>query len=461
MATTSPQRILTLDIVRGVAVMGILAMNIVAFAMPIQAYMNPFAYGTQTVVDLAVFAFNFVFIDGKMRGLFSFMFGASMLLVIELALAKGQSARSVTFRRQLWLLVFGMIHFYLIWFGDILIGYALIGMAAWFFRNKSVRTLIAIGAVLLAVQLGLMGVFASMVHSLAPEVAAGTASAEQLEMWEGFTRDFAVPSEERLSEIMALHLGPWTGIVHQQVTEHLVAPFVFTFLLGWETLGYMLFGMAALKSGFFAGAWTDRAYVRVALIGFAISIPAYAVLLALHFGDGFSPEGIWTWTMAATVPVRPVMVLAYAALIILLTRNGGWLVDRIAAAGRAAFTNYLGTSIIMTFVFYGWGLGLFGALGRAELWLVVLAMWVVMLAWSKPWLDRYRYGPFEWLWRSLVRWQPQPMPKARRARYRCRRLDPTEALVGGLAAESGGIVPPPGQKRIGRLVEQFDGPLED
>jgi uncharacterized protein len=411
MATTSPQRILTLDIVRGVAVMGILAMNIIAFAMPIQAYMNPFAYGAQSAVDIVVFAFNFVFVDGKMRGLFSVLFGASVLLVIETAQSKCQSGASITFRRLLWLLFFGMIHFYLIWFGDILIGYALIGMAAWFFRNKSVASLVAIGIVLVAVQLALMGLFASMVQSLAPEVAAGTASAEQMEMWEGFTRDFAVPSEERLGEIMALHLGPWTGIVHQQVTEHLMMPLFFAFVFGWETLAYMLFGMAALKSGFLAGSWTDRDYKKVALIGLAIAIPAYSVLLALLFRDNFSPEAIWTWTIAATVPFRPAMILAYVALIILATRKSGWLVDRIAAAGRAAFTNYLGTSLVMTFVFYGWGLGLFGALGRAELWLVVVAMWALMLAWSKPWLDRYRYGPIEWLWRSLVLWKPQPMRK--------------------------------------------------
>jgi uncharacterized protein len=115
--------------------------------------------------------------------------------------------------------------------------------------------------------------------------------------------------------------------------------------------------------------------------------------------------------MAATVPVRPVMVIAYAALIIDLTRNGGWLVDRIAAAGRAAFTNYLGSSILMTGLFYGWGFGLYGSLARAELYLVVLAMWVLMLLWSKPWLDRFAYGPFEWLWRSLARWQVQPLRK--------------------------------------------------
>jgi uncharacterized protein len=105
------------------------------------------------------------------------------------------------------------------------------------------------------------------------------------------------------------------------------------------------------------------------------------------------------------------MIVAHAALIILLTRRGGALVQRIAAAGRAAFTNYLGTSILVTTLFYGYGFGLYGQLGRAEVYLVVLAVWALMLLWSKPWLDRYRYGPFEWLWRTLARGKVQPMRK--------------------------------------------------
>ena len=116
--------------------------------------------------------------------------------------------------------------------------------------------------------------------------------------------------------------------------------------------------------------------------------------------------------IAATVPFRPLMVVAYAALAVLAARRGGWLVARIAAAGRAAFTNYLGTSILMTGLFYGWGAGLFGRFSRIELWLVVFAMWALMLAWSKPWLERFQYGPFEWLWRTLARWQWQPMRRA-------------------------------------------------
>ena len=408
MATTSPARIETLDIVRGVAVMGILAMNIVAFAMPIQAYFSPFAFGSDSTVDLATYAFNFILIDGKMRGLFSFLFGASMLLVIQLANAKGESAASVTYRRQFWLLAFGLIHFYLIWFGDILVGYALAGMVAFFFRNRGVKALIGWGVALVALQFAIMAASATYAFSLSAALADPNASAATIAEWKAFTTDFAA-SPARLQEIVALHLGPWTGLVREQMTENLWDPLVFSLLFGPETLAYMLFGMAALKSGLLTGAWSEARYERWALVGFAITIPAYGILCWLLFADGFSITGIFTWHMAATVPLRPLMVVAYAALIIDLTRNGGWLVDRIAAAGRAAFTNYLGTSILMTALFYGWGLGLYGSLGRAELYLVVCAMWALMLLWSKPWLDRFAYGPLEWAWRSLARWEVQPI----------------------------------------------------
>jgi uncharacterized protein len=120
------------------------------------------------------------------------------------------------------------------------------------------------------------------------------------------------------------------------------------------------------------------------------------------------------WGVAATVPFRPPMIAATAALVILATRRGGPLVERIAAAGRAAFTNYLATSLVMTGLFYGWGFGLFGKLSRIELWIPVIAMWAVMLLWSKPWLDRFCYGPFEWLWRSLARGALQPMRRTPR-----------------------------------------------
>jgi len=180
---------------------------------------------------------------------------------------------------------------------------------------------------------------------------------------------------------------------------------------GGETLAYMLLGMAALKSGFLAGAWPDRAYRRVLAIGFGIGVPAYAALAWWIMSDDFAPQTLIAGWIAATVPLRPLMIGATAALAILLTRGNGALTRRIAAAGRAAFTNYLGTSILMTALFYGFGFGLYGHLSRIELWIPVIAIWALMLLWSKPWLDRFRYGPFEWLWRSLSRRRLEPMRK--------------------------------------------------
>jgi uncharacterized protein len=402
-------RIATLDVVRGVAVMGILAMNIVAFAMPFQAYMNPMAFGIEGPVDLASWVFNFVLIDGKMRGLFSFLFGASTLLVVERARTAGESPAKVHYLRMIWLLVFGLAHFYLIWFGDILAGYALSGLFLFFFRNLPVRALIGWGIVLVLVQMVLMGAGAGRALYLAQAAAAPGASAELAAEWRSMQEGFVALTGPELAEKLALFRGPWSGLVADRLGERWAEPFVSIFFFGWETLGYMLFGMAALKSGFFRGDWPIARYRKWAIVCLGIALPAYALFAWLLIRADFAPEWLFALWLAAPTPFRPLAVVGIAALIVILTRGGGGLVDRIAAAGRAAFTNYLGTSILMTTFFYGYGLGWFGALSRVELWGPVLVMWALMLLWSKPWLDRFRYGPFEWLWRSLARMRIEPM----------------------------------------------------
>ncbi|HEY0013987.1 MAG TPA: DUF418 domain-containing protein [Allosphingosinicella sp.] len=408
-ATEASPRIAALDILRGVAVMGILAMNIANFAMPQQAYMNPVAYGHEGPADLVAWAVNFVLVDGKMRGLFSFLFGASMLLVIERADARDESPARVHFRRMLWLLLFGLAHFYFIWNGDILTGYACVGMIAYFLRWKEDGALLRIGFGLVIVQAAIFAMMTAGVAVAASEAAQPGASAEALRNWADIQREIAMPDAAGVRASIALHDGSWIGLARHQLTQNAFNPVAMIAIYGWETLAYMLFGMWGLRSGFLTGGWDDARYRKVAAIGFAITIPAYAALAAIIWGSGFSAVALVACGMAVPALLRPVMVAAWAALIILLTRRGGALTGRIAAAGRAAFTNYLGTSILMTGLFYGWGFGLFGDLRRIELWIVVAAMWAVMLLWSKPWLERFRYGPFEWLWRSLSRWEIQPM----------------------------------------------------
>ncbi|HMI41862.1 MAG TPA: DUF418 domain-containing protein [Sphingomicrobium sp.] len=408
MTAAKAKRFATLDIVRGVAVMGILAMNIVGFAMPDQAYLNPRAYGTEGPIDLASWAFNFVFIDGKMRGLFSFLFGASMLLVIERARANGESEARVHFSRMLWLLLFGYLHFYFIWYGDILTGYATLGMVAWFFRDQSERTLVKWAAILIGVQFVLFAFFALSFAQASAAATTPGATSETVKQWAEMSEAFSIPSSTELARSLAIYRGDWLGLSLDKLSNRTTEPLFMLSMFGWETLAYLLLGMALLKNGFFAGQWDDARYRRAMTRGFGIAIPAYILIAAMVWLSDFAVPQMML-AMAATVLFRPIMVVAIAALIILATRRGGRLVERIAATGRAAFTNYLGTSLIMTSLFYGYGLGWFGTLSRAELWLVVLPMWALMLAWSKPWLDRFQYGPFEWLWRSLARWQPQPM----------------------------------------------------
>ena len=404
MTSATGERIATLDIVRGVAVLGILAMNIVAFADVPAAYFNPLA---QTVpvrtADLLTYAVNFLLFDGKMRGLFSFLFGASLLLLSE------KMPLGLVHRRLFWLLVFGALHFFLIWWGDILVGYALVGFVALAFRNAQPRALIIAALVLIAIQCALYGGMTSYALSLQEPILAGTATPNQLTSWDQLTRDTIMPSTAYRAEAIALYQGSWPALVHHQLTEKPFFPLAGVFAMGWETLGYMLLGMAALKSGLLTGAWDNRHYRRWALVCLAISLPVYLVALRFLFRSEWAGPAVFLWAFAVPALVRPILVTAYACLIILATRRGGALVDRIAAAGRAAFSNYLGTSIAMTGLFYGWGLGLFAKLGRAELALVVLAAWGLMLLWSKPWLERFRYGPLEWAWRSLTLWRLQPL----------------------------------------------------
>jgi len=403
------ERIATLDIVRGVAVMGILAMNIIVFAMPLPADANPLAYGTRSTADFVSWLVDFILVGGRMRGLFSFLFGASMLLVILRADDRMEPSANIHFRRMAWLLWFGLAHYYFIWSGDILSLYAPVGMAAWFFCYLPVRTLILFGIAMIAVETLVLGEMTFDAYRLSVAAAAPDASAETLLNWHAVAKGMAVPDAADLAKMLAQYRGSYVDITLHRLTGQTFGPLHSLLVFGWETLGYMLLGMAALKSGFLGGHWTSRQYAIVAGVGFLVSVPLYAVLALLLYRSNFSVPALFAFGLTATAPLRPIMVVAYAALIILVTRNGGALVQRIAAAGRAAFTNYLGTSIVMTTLFYGYGFGLFGTMTRSELWLVVIPMWAVMLLWSKPWLERYRYGPFEWLWRSLARGRLQPM----------------------------------------------------
>lgn len=402
-------RLPTLDIVRGVAVMGILLLNILSFALPQAAYDNPRAYGGWHGPDLAAWAVNFVLFDGRMRGLFSFLFGASMLLVIERAEAADRSPAAIHYSRMAWLLAFGLAHLWLVWKGDILAHYALVGMIAFAMRRLPVSRLLVLGTML-----ALLGafVFATIPLDVAQKQCC-TASPDQAARYaqalHGYALSFGIPAPADIAKDLAQYRAGYAEIFRARLREDLTAPVSLLFLFGPETLAYMLFGMAALRSGMLAGAWAPARYRRWLIVCWGIALPAYAALALylVHSRFELLPVAIAVLPLAALV--RPPMIAGWICLILLLVRRGGPLVDRIAAAGRMAFTNYLATSLICTTLFYGYGLGWYGHLSRWQLYPVVFAVWALILLWSKPWLDRFRYGPFEWLWRSLARARLQPI----------------------------------------------------
>ncbi len=401
------QRHLTLDTVRGVAVMGILLLNIVAFSMPEAAYMNPRAYGGATGADLIVYLVNYVLFDGKMRGLFSVLFGASTLLVIERAEAAGKRPARIHYARMFWLLVFGYAHLLLIWWGDILIHYAMIGMILWFFRKMAIHRLVIVALLLLTLELLILGGLPHLAwtleygHAATPEDAA-----RQLTALQGMV---GIPDKAKLAADLALYRGDYAAILSHRVEKQALMPIPMFFYVGAETLAYMLIGMAGLRSGMLTGAWPRARYVKWMMVCFGIAIPAYVAGAAYLVDRDFSMFAVALCVLAAPVIFRPLMILGWACAIILLMRPGGALTARIAAAGRMAFTNYLMTSLLCTLFFYGYGLGWYGYLSRFQIYGVVAVIWALMLLWSKPWLSRFRYGPLEWLWRSLSRGSLQPI----------------------------------------------------
>jgi uncharacterized protein len=333
-----------------------------------------------------------------------------MLLVIDRASASGQSAARVHYSRMLVLLLFGLLHFYVIWHGDILVSYALTGMVAFAFRNRTTKRMLRWGIGLMLLSLLMFG---SMTFGMVQADRAAHrpgATAKQITQWNDIASFAVRPAADNAIETRMAHADVVTRSRHM-VTARGGEPFSSAFAFMPTTLALMLFGMAGYRSGFLTGEWDDRRYRRIA--GWSLGLGSMAMLgLGLWvISSNFYVPVISLGMLVLGQPVQLAMAFGYAALLVLLSRRQGAIAQRFAAVGRAAFSNYLGTSILAALIFYGDGLDLFGTLSRFQAWLLVPLFWLGMLAWSKPWLDRFHYGPLEWLWRSLARGELQPMRK--------------------------------------------------
>lgn len=394
-------RIASLDFIRGLAVMGILAANIVAFGQPFSAYIYPGAFLAPhgSVSDWGWIA-QFVLIDGKMRGLFTLLFGAGLYLFMERAWARGDT-RWLQARRLFWLLLFGLFHFFFIWRGDILTYYAGVGFVVLLCLGWRARTQMTVG--LAAYALGAL-IYAAMMVPL--HFIAETDLGKQPAFAE--TRASLVAEQDRVLSEDAVDTrltiaGDYVGLTRHRFEVHGAEPLANLLLFSLETFPLMLIGVALYRMGLFGGAVPRRRLLVWGWAGVLVGGLLHLLIALWVKGTGFA---YWA-TLAAMIGMSPLprlaMVVGLAMLLVAWApRAGDWLGQRVSAAGRAAFTNYLGTSLVMLFVFHGWALGLFGRLDRAGLYAVALLTCGLMLLWSKPWLEKFRYGPLEWLWRCLT-----------------------------------------------------------
>ncbi len=418
-------RIESLDVLRGLAIMGILAMNIYNFALPIAAYSNPFAYGGTDFADMLVWRITYLFFNMKFMTIFSMLFGAGMIIMYQRSAESGADFKKIYSRRLRWLLLFGLIHAYLIWQGDILFMYAVIGFIILLFRDAKPRKLMVSGGVLLLCGLiillgiGLFFNFAS--HSAEKAEAAiekglepEEIDAEMKEAWEDISSSFHPTEEEIEEEIEAFRSG-YPSVFEHRLGEATMVLFNGTLIFGiWRSGAVMLLGMAFMKLGVFSFQRRRRFYVLMALLGYGIGLPLVWMgnesLIAVEFDTVFKFTGGYYYNYLGSIAVA----LGHIGLVMLILRANlfKWLTERLSYVGRMAFSNYIMTSLVMTTIFYGYGFGLFAQYDRATLMIFVVAWWIAMLIYSPIWLKHFRFGPLEWLWRSLTYKKRQPFKRA-------------------------------------------------
>ena len=403
------ERIVAIDILRGFALLGILIMNIQGFAMPAAAYANPTVYGDLTGANRWVWTLSHIFADQKFMTIFSLLFGAGIVLMSEKLDARGQRAWGLHYRRTFWLLVFGLGHAYLLWSGDILVAYALCGFWVYWLRRLRPRWQMA------------LGIFVVSIPALILLATSLTMQFTPPEMLQELRADWQ-PASETIAEEVASYRGGWLTQMDARVPRSAEFQTVGLLYWGlWRAGGLMLMGMALYRWGVLTGSRSRGFYVSMVILGLAIGLPVVSWGVVQNFANN------WTMEFSKFGPgAQPnywgslFVSAAYIGLLMLFarTRALSWLQDALAAVGRTALTNYLLQTFLATAIFYGHGLGLFGSVERVGQIGIVAAIWAVQLVVSPLWLRYYRFGPFEWLWRSLSYWRFQPMgsPSLRESR---------------------------------------------
>lgn len=427
----SDQRIHVLDAVRGFALLGILLMNIPFFGMPELlnynlSIRNEFSgpnYYTWWIV-------NFLF-EGSMRGLFSLMFGAGMMLLTTRLSARADidSVAEIYHRRMIWLLLFGFFNaFVLLWPGDILYSYAICGLFLFPFRSMKARYVLLVAGIIMV-----LFTVKTSYQDFEPlrtrnealviqkiDTTKTKLSEDQKEMlmkWKGFQEKQKLSTKKKEVEKSARKVkGSYSTLlpyytdlnVMLQTTAFYQANFL-------DCLIFILIGIAFYKLKIITGERSQRFYLVMALLGYLVALPLAYWRLNLSLTEKFDLIKVLEKVPFDTYEIRRLgLTLGHLGLLMFVYKAGifRFLFNAWAKVGQMAFSNYLLQSIICGLYFYGFGFNQFNELQRYQLYLVVLAVWAFNILFSYVWLHFFTMGPFEWVWRSLTYRRVQAIRRA-------------------------------------------------
>jgi uncharacterized protein len=423
------ERINSLDVLRGCALMGILIMNITDFAMSYANYMIPLGSwlpvftGPYAKVNTAVWMLRWIIAEGKMRALFSMLFGAGAILLTDRAERRGggDKVADIFLRRNMWLVLIGFLHAFVIWNGDILFWYGVTGLLFLYpMRKLKPKTLIKTAGWLLLVWVLVAGVGRSVGayvtekngrEAIAAAHAGKTLTEKQRsaivskvdadKQW----APLRVDTEKAIADHHGYLKAQGTDAKNSLQSEQGI---YFGFL---DVLIFMTLGMALYKNGFLTNQLPTSVYVKTAIIGYAISVPLTTLAVVMAWRSGFEIVKSSMWLYGPYDICRVSGALANASVILLILRAGAlkWLTKCIAAVGQMALSNYLLTSITCQFLFCWGPTHWYQYLVYYKLYYVVAGVWLLNLTWSPIWLKYFQFGPVEWVWRSLTYWKRQPM----------------------------------------------------
>jgi uncharacterized protein len=400
------ERIQIVDILRGFALFGILLVNMAIFSQPFQAILFPADPEMPWYDWAATWLIHFLG-EGKFYALFSLLFGLGMILLMERIEARGRKFAPFYARRLLALLLIGFVHAFLIWPGDILIFYALLGFPLLLFRKAKPRTLLIWAVILISLPL----LFIAAVTGLVALGGMTPEGAQQIEqsfaaVKAGYLADFT-----RGYEVYAG--GNFLEITARRVYDYMSMGLASIFVLGFNILAMFLIGVWFGKRRIFNELEAHRPFFRKLLAwGLIVGLLGNALYATLIMGIPRYDASIEL--LVATVAQgigAPLLMLGYVAAICLLALRPAWgrRLAVLAPVGQMALTNYLLESIVCTLIFYGYGLALFGRAGAAWGIVLTVVIYLLLIPFSHWWMKRFLYGPAEWLWRSMTYWRLQPI----------------------------------------------------